>query len=145
MLLCAAELADASCISLRASSQLSAPLTPSCKSTQRNYQGISGSSESGQRVVSFCVNQDNGIMENSHVYNPAPIFYLSDYLHFGRPSVLALHIKMSSSTDNRDDLVISSDPEHPANLICELCRDFYKLGWVTGTGGGKLNLHYTLG
>lgn len=25
---------------------------------------------------------------------------------------------------------------HPANLICELCRLFYDNGWVTGTGGG---------
>ncbi|KAJ3277485.1 hypothetical protein HK104_003256, partial [Borealophlyctis nickersoniae] len=33
-------------------------------------------------------------------------------------------------------LVVSPDPEHPANLIPELCRLFYTLGWVTGTGGG---------
>ncbi|KAF8456252.1 class II aldolase/adducin N-terminal [Terfezia claveryi] len=34
------------------------------------------------------------------------------------------------------DLVTSDDPHHPANLICELCRNFYTHGWVTGTGGG---------
>lgn len=38
--------------------------------------------------------------------------------------------------ENNDHLVQSSDPEHPANLIPELCRRFYNWGWVTGTGGG---------
>ena len=35
-----------------------------------------------------------------------------------------------------DHLITSTDPEHPANLICTLCRSFYNHGWVTGTGGG---------
>ncbi|KAL6715801.1 Methylthioribulose-1-phosphate dehydratase [Lecanora helva] len=35
-----------------------------------------------------------------------------------------------------DHLIHSDDPDHPANLICTLCRNFYALGWVGGTGGG---------
>ncbi|ODV98502.1 hypothetical protein PACTADRAFT_31892 [Pachysolen tannophilus NRRL Y-2460] len=35
-----------------------------------------------------------------------------------------------------DSLILSDDPNHPANLICELCKNFYVNGWVTGTGGG---------
>lgn len=35
-----------------------------------------------------------------------------------------------------ESLVLSHDPNHPANLICTLCQKFYTHGWVTGTGGG---------
>ena len=44
-----------------------------------------------------------------------------------------------STTVNKhdgDDLIMSKDPMHPANHICKLCRQFYRHGWVTGTGGG---------
>lgn len=34
------------------------------------------------------------------------------------------------------------DPEHPRRLIPELCKQFYTLGWVTGTGGG-ISIRYT--
>jgi methylthioribulose-1-phosphate dehydratase len=40
------------------------------------------------------------------------------------------------SSENNDHLITSQDPQHPANLIPELCRKFWHLGWVTGTGGG---------
>lgn len=44
--------------------------------------------------------------------------------------------KAVEAVANNDHLVESTDPEHPANLIPELCRKFYNWGWVTGTGGG---------
>lgn len=43
------------------------------------------------------------------------------------------------------EVVPESHPEHPYNLIPELCRKFYDLGWATGTGGGisiKMGEHY---
>ncbi|KAF2224942.1 Methylthioribulose-1-phosphate dehydratase [Elsinoe ampelina] len=45
------------------------------------------------------------------------------------------------AASDAEALVTSHDPNHPANLICELCRKFYTLGWVTGTGGGTSIRH----
>jgi len=48
----------------------------------------------------------------------------------------------SKVLEEAEQLVQSDDPQHPSNLICELCRKFYALGWVTGTGGGTSIRHH---
>jgi methylthioribulose-1-phosphate dehydratase len=48
----------------------------------------------------------------------------------------ALQNGTDAGASESEALVLSPDPLHPANHICELCRSFYTFGWVTGTGGG---------
>ena len=43
-----------------------------------------------------------------------------------------------TNASNNDHLVQSDDPNHPANLIPELCKRFYQWGWVTGMAAGDV-------
>lgn len=53
------------------------------------------------------------------------------------------HCSLAIKPSLNDDY-LSDDPNHPANLICELCRLFYDNNWVTGTGGG-ISIRDTVG
>jgi hypothetical protein len=52
------------------------------------------------------------------------------------PQFLSILFAAQMAEANNDHLIRSADSQHPANLIPELCRKFWTLGWVTGTGGG---------
>ena len=44
----------------------------------------------------------------------------------------------TDDTLNNHDLVAhGGDPTHPCNLIADLCRGFYTLGWVTSVHGSR--------
>jgi hypothetical protein len=51
-------------------------------------------------------------------------------------SIMAGNNGSQKPTETNDHLIKSDDPQHPANLIPNLCKVFWGLGWVTGTGGG---------
>lgn len=38
--------------------------------------------------------------------------------------------------EDPENLIKSNNPNHPANVICTLCEQFYNNNWCTGTGGG---------
>ncbi|KAL2088939.1 hypothetical protein ACEWY4_015838 [Coilia grayii] len=59
------------------------------------------------------------------------------------PNAVLLRIKMSSvcgtgngELDYKHSELAHTEDKDPRELIPELCRLFYQLGWVTGTGGG---------
>lgn len=40
------------------------------------------------------------------------------------------------SNEGKPDTILAMDPLQTRELVCELCRHFYGLGWASGTGGG---------
>jgi methylthioribulose-1-phosphate dehydratase len=42
----------------------------------------------------------------------------------------------SISSPTKEKLSSSLTPQQTRELVCELCRNFYNLGWASGTGGG---------
>lgn len=90
----------------------------------------------GHLILSSALHWNLGIDIRSFVYHIKILVW--SYIHSNpagtdrQAGTMALEIQ----NENNDHLVQSSDPDHPANLIPDLCRRFYNWGWVTGTGGG---------
>ncbi|HXL72532.1 MAG TPA: class II aldolase/adducin family protein, partial [bacterium] len=42
----------------------------------------------------------------------------------------------SISSPTKEKSSSSLTPQQTRELVCELCRNFYNLGWASGTGGG---------
>lgn len=53
--------------------------------------------------------------------------YLNFFTIHGNPGIA---LTMGINAEDIDALIISDDPQHPANHICILCANFYTLGWV---------------
>jgi hypothetical protein len=68
-------------------------------------------------------------------------FLVIHQVHFAKLSTM--------SASNNDHLVQSEDPEHPANLIPRLCKQFYTLGrssrWVVNRFSSTLMLSSRMG
>ena len=72
-------------------------------------------------------------------YNFIVKFYIFSIFHI----IIKINIKSNSEKMNKRLIDEQFDPDfpndHPKNLIPELCRHFYNIGWATGTGGKVLH------
>lgn len=60
-------------------------------------------------------------------------FHFGRHLLLARPPVRAQH---STQAHAQPRMAFPAEVEEAKVLICEMCRNFYNQGWVSGTGGG---------